>query len=771
MQSSSREIAELHVAIAATFTAEPVEKTLSFWLESLNIPHVIQFSPYNQVFQQLLDPNSLFALNKNTENRHALNIIYIRLEDWLGASSVADIIASSALVASNGTTAQPNGHEALNRSAGDIEHTTKMLRQNAEDLVNAIKVASLKGNVQHLLVFSPISEAGKSSASFVDILSKTEAYIVDQLRGAKQVETVTQAQVMAWYPLSGYDDKHTARAGHVPYTDTCYAALATAAARRFSALTRPPHKVIVLDCDNTLWDGVCGEVGPTGVKITEPFKALQAFMLAQQEAGMVLCLASKNIEADVDAVFEQNADMLLGKNDIVSTRVNWQPKSDNIKSLAAELNLGLDSFIFIDDNPIECAEVHASCPEVAVFQLPKAPADIPHFLQHIWLFDNVGVTDEDKKRAERYRQNSKREQAKNASGSLKDFLENLNLSIQISAPTKTHFPRIAQLTQRTNQFNTTTIRRQEPEMIELVQDGSLNAAIVEVSDRYGDYGLVGVLLYNYTQEALQVDSLILSCRALGRGVEQSMAKFLAEEASKQNRLRVDVAFSQSERNEPVHAFLETVATHSKSEFSQGTVYQYNTADLLALVPLEAATPSLAVNGSKNGTMNGSSKGAAKENVSGIKKTLNSQHASNGHLWQYVASGLSRPIDIKEKVLGRTVPRPALQTPLIEAQTRDEQIVAQIWQDVLGIEGIGLEDGFKELGGTSLQLVQIYGRLRAQFDVDLPFTKLFALPTIRTFIEHLSASPDKDDKGNAIQERAARQKAAMQKRKKLQLNLR
>ena len=237
---------------------------------------------------------------------------------------------------------------------------------------------------------------------------------------------------------------------------------------------------------------------------------------------------------------------------------------------------------------------------------------------------------------------SKREQAKDASGSLKEFLKSLNLSIKISAPNQAHFPRIAQLTQRTNQFNTTTIRRQESDIARLIKTNLIKAAIVEVSDRYGDYGLVGVLLYNVVQDAVQVDSLILSCRALGRGVEQTMAKFLAEEAVKHNAQKVNIAFSHTERNEPVRAFLETVATYENTQVSKGTIYQYNTADLLQLIPLEAATPSLAVNGN-----NADPSPGASSRASSLKTNKNEQR--RGHLWHAIASALRTPLEIKEKV--------------------------------------------------------------------------------------------------------------------------
>ena len=322
---------------------------------------------------------------------------------------------------------------------------------------------------------------------------------------------------------------------------------------------------------------------------------------------------------------------------------------------------------------------------------------------------------------------------------------------------------MAQLTQRTNQFNATTIRRSEAEVSNLLSEGQLKAAIVHVSDKYGDYGLVGVLLYGITASAVQVDSFILSCRALGRGVEQSMARFLAEEALSHNLQDIVIAFSETERNKPVYAFLESVAPHQKTELKKGTVYAYKTTDLLAIEPLEAATPSIASDSKDK-------KATETQNNANASSNSNGSTSREDNIWEEIANTLFAPDQISRRILDQTVPRPTLQTPFLEPQTATEKTVAKIWQDVLGKSGIGLEDGFKELGGTSLQLVQIYGRLRAQFDVELPFTTLFGLPTIRAFIEYLGEKPDQENQAMAIQQRAARQKAAMQKRKRLQLNL-
>lgn len=160
-----------------------------------------------------------------------------------------------------------------------------------------------------------------------------------------------------------YDSRSDAL-GHVPYTPLFFAALGTAIFRRIHALSSPPYKVVVLDRDQTLWKGVAAEDGPRGVEIDPGRRALQARLVEERAQGRLLCLASKNDEADVFSVFDAHPEMPLKRGDFVAWRINWQPKSENLRALANELGLGLDSFILIDDNPLDCAEVEAACPEV-----------------------------------------------------------------------------------------------------------------------------------------------------------------------------------------------------------------------------------------------------------------------------------------------------------------------------------------------------------------------------------------------------------------------
>ncbi len=339
-------------------------------------------------------------------------------------------------------------------------------------------------------------------------------------------------------------------------------------ARKIFVLQTPARKVIVLDCDNTLWKGVCGESGPFGIELDAPHLALQQFMLAQHAAGQLLCLCSKNSEADVENVFTHRPEMPLKREHIIARRINWQSKSENLISLASELHLGLDSFIFVDDNPLECAEVQANCPDVLTLQLPEKTERIPRFLQHAWPFDYLKITATDRQRTELYRENLQREQAREKASTFEDFLATLELKIQVAEMRLNQLERVAELTQRTNQFNITTIRRTEREIEQLIQAKKLDIFTVEVRDRFGDYGLVGVFVFETQADTLLLDTFLLSCRVLGRGVEHQILKTLTGMAGERQLPTVTVPFRATSKNQPALDFLNKIGSDYRQPSQQ-----------------------------------------------------------------------------------------------------------------------------------------------------------------------------------------------------------
>jgi FkbH-like protein len=667
------------IVIAANFTAELLEEPLRFWTEELELASKIAFAPYNQAFQQLLDPTSLFG-----GNQAGVNVVLIRLEDWWRGAGNA-------------------GQDNSNRR--------KHVERNADDLVNALEVASQRTSVPFLVVLCPAGREVQDNAPLAEFFAGLEKRIAESAQANRGVQVVTSSELTSVYPVPDYEDLRADEVGHVPYTQEFFNALGTLVARRFYRLQTPPHKVIVLDCDNTLWRGVCGEDGTQGVKVDLAARALQEFVIAQRNAGMVLCLSSKNNEEDVWKVFAQNPGMVLRREHIAASRINWLPKSENLRSLAAELKLGLDSFILLDDSAMECAEVEARCPQVLALQVPQEAPAAAKFFSHVWAFDHLQVTEEDRQRSELYAQNSERETLRKQSMNLDDFLAGLELHLEISPMQKVDVARVAQLTQRTNQFNFTTIRRSENEIEKLCGQGNAECVVVKLRDRFGDYGTVGAMIFTKTGGVLDVDSVLLSCRALGRRVEHRMLAHLGTIAQECGIAHVRVNFAPTQKNKPAQEFLQGIG--AKFEGTERTSYSWEFAahDLVEL-PSSAAAVSV----------------AETEAADTVTATTDPIQNKSG-LYIRIATQLSDVASISRAVAARRPVKRRDHDSYVAPGTPFEEFLASAWMRLLHIDRVGVADNFFDLGGQSLSAMQIAFKIEEEFYVDFSLDTFLQSPVL------------------------------------------
>ena len=277
-------------------------------------------------------------------------------------------------------------------------------------------------------------------------------------------------------------------------------------------------KVIVLDADNTLWGGIVGEDGIDGIACDENYpgivyKQFQKILLKIKESGIVLAMVSKNNLEDIKEVF-QKRNMPLSLDDFVSIRVNWQPKSQNIKSIANELNLGVDSFLFIDDNPFEIEEVKRAIPTISTMLFDKdEPLNSINELLSRADIKAITITDEDKKKTQQYKSEKKRAEIFKEVGDIEEFIKSLNIKIEYWINNKSQLARVTQLINKTNQFNLTTRRYTEAEVEKMMEEDKVFS--FKVVDNFGDMGIVGVVIV----KSGHIDTFLLSCRVLGRGIE------------------------------------------------------------------------------------------------------------------------------------------------------------------------------------------------------------------------------------------------------------
>jgi FkbH-like protein len=295
-----------------------------------------------------------------------------------------------------------------------------------------------------------------------------------------------------------------------------------------AAIYRATAKCIVLDLDNTLWGGVVGDDGLTGIRVRqgdpqgEAFQAFQRHLLRFKQRGILLAVCSKNEVENARAPFRDLPDMVLKLDDFVAFKANWDPKPQNIRAIATELNLGLDALAFVDDNPAERALVRSALPTVRVVELPDDPADYPAALDRTGWFEIASLSSEDLERTQQYLANARREEAATATEDYDAYLASLTQQAQVRPFEPAQLDRITQLVNKTNQFNLTTQRTTRGEIEQLMNHPDVLTATVRLSDRFGDNGLIAVWYGSITEDRLHVDQWLMSCRVFNRGVEQML---------------------------------------------------------------------------------------------------------------------------------------------------------------------------------------------------------------------------------------------------------
>jgi len=340
--------------------------------------------------------------------------------------------------------------------------------------------------------------------------------------------------------------------------------------RLILGLRTPPKKVLVLDLDNTLWGGVVAEDGLEGIEIGdtsprgEAFKAFQRAIVSLKQRGVLLAVCSKNDHARAIEPFERHPEMVLRASDFVSFKANWEPKSDNLRRMADELGLGLDSFVFVDDNPAEIEIVRQFAPAVTTLLLSADPADYVGQLQDCRLFEPRSITVEDVNRTQQYRAERERQAASSSAADMNSYLESLAMEGFVREFNRVDAPRLAQLINKSNQFNLTTRRRTEAEVYDLIGRQDHVCLSMRLADRFGDHGLISIVIGRVDGALLEVDTWLMSCRVLKRQVEETMLNELSRLARLKGCSSILGVYLATAKNEMVRDFYSRMGFRTRT---------------------------------------------------------------------------------------------------------------------------------------------------------------------------------------------------------------
>jgi FkbH-like protein len=334
-------------------------------------------------------------------------------------------------------------------------------------------------------------------------------------------------------------------------------------------------KCVVLDLDNTLWGGVIGDDGLSGIKLSahgegEPFHLLQCFLRELSRRGILLAVCSKNDSSNAMAPFLNHPEMVLKREDIAVFIANWDNKAQNIRRIQEILNIGLDSMVFLDDNPFERNLVRELLPGVIVPELPEDPAEYLAAIAPLNLFETASFSAEDVKRTELYRAEAERRQEQSSYSNIEDFLSSLDMQIVVERWDAFHLPRIAQLIQRSNQFNLTTRRLSESQCAAIMNSGDSIPIYAELADRLGDHGLISVVTCESQGSDLAIRDWLMSCRVLARTVEAYLMTYVVDRARRLGLSRVTGKYIPTAKNAMVRDFFAQFGFRKTSEAADGS---------------------------------------------------------------------------------------------------------------------------------------------------------------------------------------------------------
>lgn len=523
------------IGLASTFTVEPVVPFLGVRLLDSGFSPEIEVAPFNQIHQTCLNPASVFE-----KKELDCICIFVRIEEMLSKQLKRWIKAEQ----------------------GALDEIDPII----DGLTNALAVLRKNFGGTIIAATPPFPILTETSIDDLDNPFGVGAFhrrVVSQWISAVQsiggIRLLDMDALQRQYGLDSSIDWRKWYLYRQPYSESFCAYLGQQLSRVIQAVFLPAKKCLAVDCDNTLWGGVVGEEGLAGLALGDEFPGsafmdFQRLLLRWKQQGLMLAILSKNNEKDVWQVFENHDGMLLRKSDFAAWRINWEPKPANLVEIARELNIGVDSFIFVDDNPFEVQQMMEVLPDVVSVQIPEEPAYIVSTLKKLHLFDVFEVSNDDRRKTEMINAERARKPLQE-SMSPEQFIESLGMTVEVFRPEEEHVGRITQLINKTNQFNLTTIRRTQDEVRALLNNPVYRVYGAKIADRFGDYGITGLVIFKCAERCWDIDTYLLSCRVLGRKVETALFAALLEEAKQLGAETITARYIETLKNAPVKELL------------------------------------------------------------------------------------------------------------------------------------------------------------------------------------------------------------------------
>ncbi len=457
-------------------------------------------------------------------------------------------------------------------------------RSEFQGLVKAIRSHSQAHVVLNTFDLPPFPSDGvldsQKSISQAEALRTLNREIVHVCSEHHGVYVFDYDAAVARFGRLGWYDEAKWLSIRMPFSANALPHLATEYMRVLLPLARRVCKALVLDLDNTLWGGIVGEDGPDGIKLGpdypgNAFVEFQRALLDLRQRGVILAVCSKNNPADALEVLSRHPAMLLRPDHFAATRINWTNKTQNLREIAAELNIDTSALAFVDDDPKERGEIRALMPEVCVIDLPADPAGYVFALRNAPVFERLEVSAEDKLRGAHYLAEQKRVEFRTNSASLEDYYRSLGIQVEIREVGAAAVARVAQLTQKTNQFNLTTKRYGEQQIAGFAAEQGCKVYALSASDRLGEYGLVGVAIVSQQADTCELDSFLMSCRAMGRGIETAFLSHIADDCARRGARSLQGWFLPTAKNAPASGFYPSHHFRLVREENGAQLFEYD----------------------------------------------------------------------------------------------------------------------------------------------------------------------------------------------------